>query len=82
MTNEATRNKLIEMHLSAMAKAFDTQLDDPGMLNHPFEDRFGLLVDRVLSTQEQCTESPDKACRSQTEVRKCQRNQLHVGKEA
>lgn len=45
MTNEATRNKLIEMHLSAMAKAFDTQLDDPGMLNLPFEDRFGLLVD-------------------------------------
>ena len=45
MTNEATRNKLIEMHLSAMAKAFDTQLDDPGKLNLPFEDRFGLLVD-------------------------------------
>lgn len=40
------------------------------------------ILNLLMSTQEQCTESPDKACRSRTEVRKCQRNQLHVGKEA
>ena len=45
MTNEATRNKLIEMRLSAMANAFDTQRDDPNMSNLSFDDRFGLLVD-------------------------------------
>ena len=45
MTNEATRNKLIEMRLSAMANAFDSQLNDPDSANMSFEDRFGILVD-------------------------------------
>lgn len=45
MTNESTRNKLIEMRLSAMAKAFDSQLDDPSCASLSFEDRFGVLVD-------------------------------------
>ena len=45
MTNEATRNKLIEMRLSAMANAFDAQRDDPNMSSLSFDDRFGLLVD-------------------------------------
>ena len=45
MTNEATRNKLIEMRLSAMANAFDAQRDDPNMSSISFDDRFGLLVD-------------------------------------
>ena len=44
MTNEATRNKLIEMRLSAMANAFDTQRNDPNMSNLSFDDRFGLLA--------------------------------------
>ena len=45
MINEATKDKLIEMHLGAMADAFRTQLTDSTMNNVPFEDRFGLLVD-------------------------------------
>ena len=45
MTNEATRNKLIEMRLSAMANAFDAQRDDPNMSSLSFANRFGLLVD-------------------------------------
>ncbi len=45
MTNYTTIEKLTEMHLSAMAKAFRTQMEDPAMKDVPFEDRFGMLVD-------------------------------------
>lgn len=45
MINEATKDKLIEMHLGAMADAFRTQLTDSTMSSVAFEDRFGLLVD-------------------------------------
>lgn len=45
MINESTNNKLIEMHLTAMADAFRIQLDDKTMKDVPFEDRFGMLVD-------------------------------------
>lgn len=45
MTNEATINKLIEMHMTAMADAFRIQLNEQSMSNVPFEDRLGLLVD-------------------------------------
>lgn len=45
MTNYSTTEKLIEMHMSAMANAFRLQLDDPNMKDVPFEDRFGMIVD-------------------------------------
>lgn len=51
MTNEATLNKLIEMHLSTMADAFRLQLNDPSMADIPFEDRFGLMVDREYTSR-------------------------------
>jgi len=45
MINESTNNKLIEMHLTAMADAFRIQLNDKTMKDVPFDDRFGMLVD-------------------------------------
>ena len=45
MINRVTIDKLIEMRLTAMADAFRIQLDDKKMVDVPFEDRFGLLVD-------------------------------------
>ena len=45
MINESTNNKLIEMHLTAMADAFRIQLNDKSMKEISFEDRFGMLVD-------------------------------------
>lgn len=45
MTNEATKDKLIQMRMSAMADAFMAQLSDPRMKEVSFEDRFGMLVD-------------------------------------
>jgi DNA replication protein DnaC len=45
MTNEATINKLIEMHMTAMADAYRIQLQDSSLAEVPFEDRIGLLVD-------------------------------------
>ena len=45
MTNYSTTEKLIEMHMSAMANAFRLQMDDPKMKDVPFEDRFGMIVD-------------------------------------
>jgi len=45
MTDEATRSKLIEMRLSAMAGAFTSQQSDPRMKELSFEERFGILVD-------------------------------------
>lgn len=51
MTNEATLNKLIEMHLSAMADAYRIQVNDSSMSDIPFEDRFGLLVDREYTSR-------------------------------
>ena len=45
MINTSTKNKLIEMHLSAMADAFVLQEGDPSMKDVAFEERFGMLVD-------------------------------------
>lgn len=45
MTNEVTVNKLIQMHLTAMADAFRIQMNDRKMSDVSFEDRFGMLVD-------------------------------------
>ena len=43
MLTETTVNKLHEMKLSVMAKAFRAQLTDPNMQGLSFEDRFGLM---------------------------------------
>ena len=45
MIDQVTINKLIEMHLTAMADAFRIQAQDSKMKDIPFEDRFGMLVD-------------------------------------
>ena len=45
MLIETTVNKLQEMWLSSMARAFKGQLADSNMASLSFEDRFGLLVD-------------------------------------
>lgn len=45
MINQSTIDKLMEMHLSAMADAFRIQQTDLKMKEIPFEDRFGMLVD-------------------------------------
>jgi hypothetical protein len=45
MLNQSTIDKLIEMRLTAMSDAFRNQLNDPGMKDVPFENRFGMLVD-------------------------------------
>jgi DNA replication protein len=45
MLNDNTTNKLYEMRMSVMAKAFRDQLTDPNYQDMSFEDRFGLLVD-------------------------------------
>jgi len=46
MLIENTVNKLNEMRLTTMAKAFKDQLTDTNIANMSFEDRFGLLVDQ------------------------------------
>lgn len=45
MINQSTIDKLIEMHLTAMADALRIQLDDSKMKEITFEDRLGMLVD-------------------------------------
>ena len=45
MLTENTANKLQEMKLSVMARAFREQLSDPNMQSLSFEDRFGMIVD-------------------------------------
>lgn len=51
MTNESTINKLIEMHLTAMADSFRIQKDDVSMKDVPFDDRFGMLVDSEYTSR-------------------------------
>jgi DNA replication protein DnaC len=46
MLNEQTIEKLGELRLKSMARAFRDQLGDPAMVGLSFEDRFGLIVDR------------------------------------
>lgn len=45
MINQSTIDKLIEMHLTAMADAFRIQQADSHMKDISFEDRLGMLVD-------------------------------------
>ena len=51
MLTENTVNKLYEMRLTAMAKAFKDQLSDSNIFKMPFEDRFGLLVDQEWTSR-------------------------------
>lgn len=50
LTNE-TVSKLHEMHMSAMAAAFSSQIEDPQFKDLSFEDRFSLLVDAEWSSR-------------------------------
>jgi DNA replication protein DnaC len=45
MLNEQTIEKLSELRLKPMARAFRNQIGDPSMAGLSFEDRFGLIVD-------------------------------------
>jgi len=49
MLNEQTIEKLGDLRLKPMARAFREQLSDPTIAGLPFEDRFGLIVDRQWS---------------------------------
>ncbi len=51
MLTENTVNKLNEMRLTAMARAFKEQLTDPCMTGISFEDRFGMLVDQEWTSR-------------------------------
>lgn len=51
MINQCTTDKLIEMHLTAMADAFRIQMNDTKIKEIPFEDRFGMLVDVEYSSR-------------------------------
>jgi DNA replication protein DnaC len=51
MINNSTKNKLIEMHLSAMADVFVLQESDPSMKDVAFDERFGMLVDAEYTSR-------------------------------
>jgi len=46
MIKQVTIDKLHDLHLSAMADAFEHQCNTPHFKDFSFEDRFGMLVDR------------------------------------
>ena len=48
MLNHPTHERLIELGLTGMAKAFEEQRRSPDLEALPFEDRIGLLVDREV----------------------------------
>ncbi|WP_283813356.1 IS21-like element helper ATPase IstB, partial [Bradyrhizobium sp. Leo121] len=50
--NHPTHERLIELGLSGMAKAFEEQRRSPDLEALPFEDRFGLLVDREAAERD------------------------------
>jgi DNA replication protein DnaC len=52
MLNEQTLDKLYAMKLDGMAEAFKEQLQQPDMAQMGFEERFGLLVDRLWTWKE------------------------------
>ena len=51
MLTETTVNKLNEMKLTTMARAFKEQLITPNISELSFEDRFGLLVDQEWTSR-------------------------------
>jgi DNA replication protein DnaC len=52
MLNHPTHERLIELGLSGMAKAFEEQRRLPDLEALPFEDRIGLLVDREAAERD------------------------------
>ena len=52
MLNEQTIEKLYAMKLHGMAEAFQEQLQQPDIIDLAFKERFGLLVDRQWTWQE------------------------------
>lgn len=52
MLNQQTLNKLFVMRLNGMADAFRQQLEQTGLGELSFEERFGMLVDRQWSWKE------------------------------
>jgi len=51
MVNEATISRLYEMKLSTMAASYRQQMNDSGIINLSFDERFGLLVDTEWTTR-------------------------------
>ncbi|WP_165435654.1 IS21-like element helper ATPase IstB [Bradyrhizobium sp. Leo121] len=52
MLNHPTHERLIELGLGGMAKAFEEQRRSPDLEALPFEDRIGLLVDREAAERD------------------------------
>lgn len=52
MLNQQTINKLYELKLNGMAEALADQLNQPAMDQLSFLERFGLIVDRQWTWQE------------------------------
>ncbi|MGX1168770.1 hypothetical protein AB7M16_005036 [Bradyrhizobium sp. USDA 372] len=52
MLNHPTHERLIELGLSGMAKAFEEQRRSPDLEALPFEDRIRLLVDREAAERD------------------------------
>ncbi|UPT85077.1 IS21-like element helper ATPase IstB [Bradyrhizobium barranii subsp. apii] len=52
MLNHPTHERLIELGLSGMAKAFEEQRRSPDLEALPFEDRIGLLIDREAAERD------------------------------
>ncbi|MGX1011814.1 DNA replication protein DnaC [Bradyrhizobium japonicum] len=52
MLNHPTHERLIELGLTGMAKAFEEQRRSPDLEALPFEDRIGLLVDREAAERD------------------------------
>lgn len=52
MLNHPTHERLIELGLTGMAKAFEEQRRSPDLDALPFEDRIGLLVDREAAERD------------------------------
>jgi DNA replication protein DnaC len=52
MLNHPTHERLIELGLAGMAKAFEEQRRSPDLEALPFEDRIGLLVDREAAERD------------------------------
>ncbi|WFU39975.1 IS21-like element helper ATPase IstB [Bradyrhizobium sp. CB82] len=52
MLNHPTHERLIELGLTGMAKAFEEQRRSPDLEALPFEDRIGLLVDREVAERD------------------------------
>lgn len=51
MLNQATINEMREMHLSAMADAYQIQIEDPKMKDLSFDERLGILVNAEYSNR-------------------------------